>query len=157
MRIPSIHLLGITWTGHVGRRAAWFPHGTWLCQSKFLNTPGVRYCEDFARNACRSGSILRLPPGPAGKGGPTAGAAAGPPCTFATFAARLVAECRERLSLLLPLRDSEIEFLNLLLDSGLVDPALLTADADVQQRIRIHPLLEWKALNVRQHKLGMGT
>jgi len=75
----------------------------------------------------------------------------------ASYAERLVAECRERLSRVLPLRDSEIEFLNLLLDRGLIDPALLTADVDVQQRIRSHPWLEWKALNVRQHKLGMGT
>jgi predicted nucleotidyltransferase component of viral defense system len=69
------------------------------------------------------------------------------------YGARLVWECREGLSAVLPFTDSERAFLDLLLDRGVNDPALLTADTYLQQRIRSQPLLEWKALNVRHHKL----
>jgi hypothetical protein len=85
---------------------------------------------------------------------PTLHAGARITCDSTGYPARLVDECREGLSRVLPLRDSEMAFLNLLLERGVVDPTLLTADTDLQQRIRIHPLLEWKALNVRQFKLG---
>jgi predicted nucleotidyltransferase component of viral defense system len=64
---------------------------------------------------------------------------------------RLVAECRDRLSALLPLRPEEIEFLDRLNDRGEIAPELLIADADMQQRLRDHPGLRWKALNVRKH------
>jgi predicted nucleotidyltransferase component of viral defense system len=67
--------------------------------------------------------------------------------------ARLVRECREGLSAVLPLMDSERAFLDLLLDRGVIDPTLLTADTYLQRRIRSQPLLEWKALNVRRHNL----
>lgn len=39
-----------------------------------------------------------------------------------------------------------------LLDRGMVDSTILTADASLQRRIQNQPLLEWKALNVRRHK-----
>jgi predicted nucleotidyltransferase component of viral defense system len=65
---------------------------------------------------------------------------------------RLVKECREQLSVVLPFTDSEKEFLNLLLDKGKIAPSLLTSDKDMQDRISRHPLLEWKALNVREYK-----
>jgi predicted nucleotidyltransferase component of viral defense system len=70
----------------------------------------------------------------------------------ASYGKRLVKECRDRLSAVLPFTDSETEFLNLLLDSGEIVPSLLTSDKDLQERISRHPLLEWKALNVRQYK-----
>ena len=68
------------------------------------------------------------------------------------YGARLVRECRERLSAVLPFTDPELRFLDLLLDQGEIDPALLTADESLQQRIRSQPLLEWKALNVKRFK-----
>lgn len=71
----------------------------------------------------------------------------------AEYGARLVRECREGLSVVLPFTDSERAFLDLLLDRGMIDPTLLTADESLQRRIQSQPLLEWKALNVRQHKL----
>ena len=73
---------------------------------------------------------------------------------FEEYGARLVKECRERLSLVLPFSDAEREFLNLLLDRGEIDATVLTSDTDLQQRIAIHPSLRWKAMNVRQHKGG---
>jgi hypothetical protein len=71
----------------------------------------------------------------------------------AGYWARLVKECRDGLSVVLPLTDSERAFLDLLLDRGVIDTTLLTADTSLQQRIRSQPLLEWKAFNVQRHKL----
>jgi hypothetical protein len=68
------------------------------------------------------------------------------------FGERLVAQCRSGLFELLPFTDREREFLDRLLDEGRIDASLLTEDAALKQRIESHPLLEWKALNVRQHK-----
>jgi predicted nucleotidyltransferase component of viral defense system len=72
--------------------------------------------------------------------------------SLTSYGKRLVDECRDRLSVVLPYTDAEKEFLNLLLDTGVIDPTLLTSDKDLQDSIRQHPLLEWKALNVREHK-----
>lgn len=71
---------------------------------------------------------------------------------LAEYGERLVRECRQGLSAVLPLTDSERAFLDLVLDRGVIDPALLTADASLQRRIQGQPLLEWKALNVKRHK-----
>jgi hypothetical protein len=70
----------------------------------------------------------------------------------ASYGSRLVKECRDRLSFVLPFTDSETEFLNILLDKGEIIPSLLTSYKYLHSRIRTHPLLEWKALNVREHK-----
>lgn len=70
----------------------------------------------------------------------------------AEYGTRLVMKCREGLSALLPFTDSERSFLDALLDRGVIDATILTADASLQQRIQGHPLLAWKALNVRRHK-----
>jgi hypothetical protein len=68
-----------------------------------------------------------------------------------SYGKQLVKECCDRLSVVLPFTDSEMEFLNLLLDKGEIVPSLLTSDKDLQERISRQPLLEWKALNVREH------
>jgi len=68
------------------------------------------------------------------------------------FGKRLVADCRNFLSGLLPFTGNEMEFLDQVLDKGKIAPELLTDDADLQDRIRRHPLLEWKAMNVRTYK-----
>jgi len=70
----------------------------------------------------------------------------------AEYGRKLVRECREALSAVLPFAKAEREFLNLLLEEGKIDPSLLTADTELQDRIRRHPLLEWKAVNVRRYK-----
>jgi hypothetical protein len=64
----------------------------------------------------------------------------------------LVAECRDMLSLLLPLEPQEREFLDRLNDRGEIAPELLTDDAALQVILRSHPGLLWKALNVRKHQ-----
>jgi len=52
----------------------------------------------------------------------------------------------------LPFTNEERQFLDLLLDNAEIVPELLTSDAALQHRIQMQPLLEWKAINVRQHK-----
>ena len=69
-----------------------------------------------------------------------------------TFGEKMVDECRKALSVLLPLDEAELTFLELLLDVGEIDATILTSDADLQQRIQTHPNLEWKAQNVRRYK-----
>lgn len=70
----------------------------------------------------------------------------------AAWSDKLAAECRERLSLVLPLNDQELEFLRRLNDEGQIAPELLTADSAMQTIVREHPGLKWKALNVRKHR-----
>lgn len=69
-----------------------------------------------------------------------------------SWSENLAKECRERLACLLPLRVHEMEFLNLLNDRGEVEPALLTEEVGMQEILRSHPGLQWKALNVREHR-----
>ncbi|MDY0043010.1 MAG: hypothetical protein RBS57_22075 [Desulforhabdus sp.] len=78
--------------------------------------------------------------------------AAEAPSESAEYGMRLVKECREGLSAVLPFTSSERKFLDLLLDRGMIDATLLTADETLQRRIQCQPLLEWKALNVKRHK-----
>jgi hypothetical protein len=68
---------------------------------------------------------------------------------------KLASDCREFLSMVLPLTNPEREFLERLNDKGELVPELLTGDERLQNVIRTHPGLLWKALNVRQHR-GMG-
>jgi predicted nucleotidyltransferase component of viral defense system len=70
----------------------------------------------------------------------------------AEYGDRLVHECREALSLVLPFTESERAFLDLLLDRGEIDPAILTADPSLRELIQAHPSLKWKALHVREHR-----
>lgn len=68
------------------------------------------------------------------------------------WAAAMIAECRDRLGAVLPMSAEEIAFLDGILDHGEIRAELLTADDEIAERIRTHPLLQWKAVNVRQHK-----
>jgi len=71
------------------------------------------------------------------------------------YGARLVKECRDGLSKVLPFSKAEREFLDLLLDRGKIDATLLTSDTALQKLIQAQPLLQWKVLNVKRHK-GLG-
>ena len=68
------------------------------------------------------------------------------------FGKKLVSECKQALSAVLPFTDKELKFLDLLLDKGEIDATTLTSNKILQTRIQQQPLLQWKALNVRQHK-----
>ncbi len=68
------------------------------------------------------------------------------------YGIRLVEDCRQALSVVLPFSENEKAFLDLLLEQGEIDSTMLTSDLDLQQRIQKQPLLEWKAVNVRKYK-----
>ena len=70
---------------------------------------------------------------------------------LAAWTDALVAETRELMKAVLPLRDREREFLELLNGKGVVAPELLTDSPTLQALLRTHPGLAWKALNVREH------
>jgi hypothetical protein len=77
-----------------------------------------------------------------------------PEHTTSDWAQRMISECRIGLEAVLPMTAREIAFLDQLLDHGRIEPEHLTDDAGMMNRIRSHPLLEWKALNVRKHSNG---
>ena len=63
-----------------------------------------------------------------------------------------MSDCRDLLSVVLPLTADEREFLTRLNDRGEIASELLTHDGEIQTLIRNHPGLAWKALNVRRHR-----
>lgn len=65
---------------------------------------------------------------------------------------RLLEECRDFLKIVLPFSERESEFLDRLLDHGEIEPSLITSDNEMADRIKKHPSIEWKAMNVRQYK-----
>ena len=68
------------------------------------------------------------------------------------WAEDLSSTCREKLDVVLPFSENELEFLSALQDHGEIRPELLTGDAELQTRISNHPMLRWKTLNVREHR-----
>ena len=53
---------------------------------------------------------------------------------------------------LLAWSQDERRFLDRLLDEGEIEPERLHPDPTVQQRVRMQPMLRWKAQNVREHR-----
>ena len=68
------------------------------------------------------------------------------------YGRQLVDDCRSALAAVLPLREDEVAFLDLLLDQGEIDPSVVTGDTALAGRIGAQPLLRWKARHVRQHR-----
>jgi hypothetical protein len=74
---------------------------------------------------------------------------------ISSWSKRLLNDCRDRLSSLLPLQPHEVDFLTRLNDHGEIAPELLSRDMGMQAVIRSHPGLHWKARNVLEfHGLG---
>ncbi len=69
---------------------------------------------------------------------------------LAAWTERLVAECRDLLSAVLPFTSNEVEFLDRLNDRGEIVPELITSNEGLQATIRSHPGLLWKALNMQK-------
>lgn len=65
------------------------------------------------------------------------------------WAQQLVEECRDALSMLLPLAAAEREFLDRLLDHGEIRTDVLGLDQRLSAIVQQHPGLLWKAHNVR--------
>ena len=69
-----------------------------------------------------------------------------------SWCCELAARCIEGLSAVLPYESRETEFLDAIQERGEIRPELLTSDPALQERIRSHPALLWKALNVKRHR-----
>ena len=65
------------------------------------------------------------------------------------FGQNLVKECQQKLFCVFPLLPHEIKFLELIREKGEIEPSLLTSDKNLQERIKRHPMLLWKAMNAR--------
>ena len=74
---------------------------------------------------------------------------------LAQWAKAHIADCRELLSMVLPLAKREQDFLERLNGQGEILPEALTEDQRLREIIRTHPGLLWKAQNVRQYR-GIG-
>ena len=68
------------------------------------------------------------------------------------WAGRLVAGTKAGLQRSLPLREAELQFLEILLEKAEIKGELITKDGQQIERINQQPMLHWKALNVRQFK-----
>ena len=68
------------------------------------------------------------------------------------WAERLVAGTKAGLQRLLPLREAELQFLEILLEKAEIKAELITKDGQQIERINQQPMLHWKALNGRQFK-----
>ncbi len=68
------------------------------------------------------------------------------------WANSLLSDCRERLSIILPLEEHEREFLTRLLNYAEIKPSLLTEDEQLAAKLETHPGLLWKAINVRKFR-----
>ena len=74
------------------------------------------------------------------------------PVSASTYLTELQQKAASVQQMVLPLNAAEMEFLDMLLDQGRVEAALLTDDPTLQWRIESEPWLKWKALNVRRHR-----
>lgn len=66
------------------------------------------------------------------------------------WASKILSECQSMLSALLPLRENELEFLNLLLNFGEIQSELICPDLDLCKKIQAQPALLWKAMHVKK-------
>lgn len=71
---------------------------------------------------------------------------------LAQWTKTLATDCHALLSMVLPLADHELDFLERLNGRGEVVPDLLTDDQRMRDIIQTHPGLLWKAQNVRQYR-----
>ncbi len=69
-----------------------------------------------------------------------------------TLGEELTAASTLALAAVLPLRDRERAFLDRFFDQGDIEPALLTDDIGLQNRLALNPALQWQAYNVRRNQ-----
>ena len=76
----------------------------------------------------------------------------GPALDVGEMHARLSSGLEGVMERLLSWSDDERRFFARLHDEGVVEAELLSADPEMQARVRSQPMLQWKALNVREHR-----
>jgi predicted nucleotidyltransferase component of viral defense system len=73
-----------------------------------------------------------------------------PKKTIKGWSSKLMGECRDLMSIVLPLSKEEYEFIDRLNGRGEISPELLTSERRLQGLILEHPGLKWKAQNMRK-------
>jgi predicted nucleotidyltransferase component of viral defense system len=68
-----------------------------------------------------------------------------------TWAETLIEETQDLVSSFVDFTAEEQAFLDSLCDDGEIRPSLLTSNKSVQSRLESHPVLQWKAQNVREY------
>ena len=63
-----------------------------------------------------------------------------------------VAFCRERFAFLLDLTETELDFLDAVLDRGEINAGLLGISPEIRARITAMPMLAWKCKNIREYR-----
>ncbi len=63
----------------------------------------------------------------------------------------LIQECQQKLQIILPFSEPEKKFLHAINHQGAIIPELVSPDPKMQENILHHPMLAWKALNVRNY------
>lgn len=61
-------------------------------------------------------------------------------------------ELRESLSIILPFKKNELDFIQLIRNVGEVKPELITNDKSLSDAILVHPLVQWSALKAKNKK-----
>ena len=61
------------------------------------------------------------------------------------WAKKIVDECKSSLSIVLPFKKNEIEFLEQIQKEGEIRPELISSDSNFCERVSQHPLLHWRA------------
>lgn len=69
-----------------------------------------------------------------------------------SWAANLINTCKDHLAEIINFNSTELGFLTNLIEHGEVTPELITQDERLIQTLNIHPVLLWKAQNIREHK-----
>ncbi len=68
------------------------------------------------------------------------------------WASRLIELCKTNLAEIINFNPSELAFLSSIIDHGELMPELITNDLKLRGLINLNPVLQWKCLNVKQHK-----
>ena len=68
------------------------------------------------------------------------------------WASQLINFCKVSLAEVINFNASELEFLGRITDQGELIPELITDDQNLIDLIKLNPAIQWKCLNVKQHK-----
>ncbi len=68
-----------------------------------------------------------------------------------SWATKLISGCRDSLAEIIDFTSNELQFLKNIIEHGEITPELLTADNNLMELIKRHPVLLWKAMNVREY------
>ncbi len=68
------------------------------------------------------------------------------------WASQLINSCKVSLAEVINFNASELEFLGRIIEQGDLVPELLTDDQNLIDLIKLNPAIQWKCLNIKQHK-----